>query len=85
MNILEGFTKNDDLVEFICTKCDYSLWVPRFIVQELGFLACSRLLSCYFRYIYNTYFLVTVIKLYFLSILQLALLSIRLTSYTKQR
>jgi len=35
MNILEGFTKNDDLVEFICTKCNYSLWVPRFIVEEL--------------------------------------------------
>lgn len=35
MNILEGFTKNDDLIEFICTKCGYSLWVPRFIVEEL--------------------------------------------------
>ena len=35
MNILDGFTKNDDLVEFICTKCNYSLWVPRFIVQQL--------------------------------------------------
>jgi len=35
MNILEGFSKNDDLVEFICTKCSYSLWVPRFIVKQL--------------------------------------------------
>jgi hypothetical protein len=35
MNILEGFSKNDDLIEFICTKCGYSLWVPRFIVEEL--------------------------------------------------
>lgn len=35
MNILDGFTKNDDLVQFICTKCNYSLWVPRFIVQQL--------------------------------------------------
>ncbi|CAK7011097.1 hypothetical protein [Tissierella sp.] len=35
MNILEGFSKNDDLVEFICTKCGYSLWVPRFIVRQL--------------------------------------------------
>ena len=35
MNILEGFSKNDDLVEFICTKCKYTLWVPRFIVEQL--------------------------------------------------
>lgn len=35
MNILEGFTKDDDLIEFVCTKCSYRLWVPRFIVQEL--------------------------------------------------
>ncbi len=35
MNILEGFTKDDDLIEFVCTKCSYTLWVPRFIVQEL--------------------------------------------------
>jgi len=35
MNILDGFSKNDDLVEFICTKCSYSLWVPRFIVEQL--------------------------------------------------
>lgn len=35
MNILEGFSKDDDLIEFICTKCGYSLWVPRFIVQQL--------------------------------------------------
>lgn len=35
MNILEGFTNDDDLIEFICTKCNYSLWVPRFIVEEL--------------------------------------------------
>lgn len=35
MNILDGFTKNDDLIEFICTKCGYSLWVPRFIVVQL--------------------------------------------------
>lgn len=35
MNILEGFSKQDDLVEFICTKCKYSLWVPKFIVQQL--------------------------------------------------
>lgn len=35
LNILEGFTKDDDLVEFICTKCSYHLWVPKFIVQEL--------------------------------------------------
>lgn len=35
MNILEGFSKDDDLIEFICTKCQYSLWVPRFIVQQL--------------------------------------------------
>lgn len=34
MNILEGFSKNDDLVELICTKCNYSIWVPRFILQE---------------------------------------------------
>ena len=32
MNILEGFSENG---EFIYTKCNYSLWVPRFIVQEL--------------------------------------------------
>lgn len=25
MNILDGFTKDDDLIEFICTKCNYSL------------------------------------------------------------
>ena len=25
----------DDLIEFICTKCKYTLWVPRFIVEEL--------------------------------------------------
>lgn len=35
MNILEGFSKDDDLIEFICTKCGYTLWVPRFIVEEL--------------------------------------------------
>lgn len=35
MNILEGFTKDDDLIEFICTKCGYNLWVPCFIVEEL--------------------------------------------------
>ena len=35
MNILEGFSKEDDLIEFICTKCNYTLWVPRFIVQQL--------------------------------------------------
>lgn len=35
MNILEGFSKEDDLVEFICTKCSHTLWVPRFIVEEL--------------------------------------------------
>ena len=35
MNILEGFTQDDDLVEFVCTKCGYRLWVPQFIVQEL--------------------------------------------------
>ena len=35
MNILEGFTKDDDLIEFICIKCGYILWVPRFIVEEL--------------------------------------------------
>lgn len=35
MNILEGFSKNDDLIEFVCTKCSYSLWVPRFIVEQL--------------------------------------------------
>ena len=35
MNILEGFNKDDDLIEFICTKCGYTLWVPRFIVEEL--------------------------------------------------
>lgn len=35
MNILEGFTEDDDLVEFACTKCGYHLWVPQFIVQEL--------------------------------------------------
>lgn len=35
MNILEGFSKNDDLVELICNKCNYSLWVPRFIIREL--------------------------------------------------
>lgn len=35
MNILEGFTKDDDLIEFICTKCAYTLWVPRFIAEEL--------------------------------------------------
>ena len=35
MNILEGFSKKDDLVEFICTKCKYILWVPRFIVVQL--------------------------------------------------
>lgn len=35
MNILEGFSKNDDLIEFICTKCSYCLWVPRFIVEQL--------------------------------------------------
>ncbi|MBU5427238.1 hypothetical protein KQI41_12510 [Tissierella pigra] len=35
MNILEVFTEKNDLVEFICTKYNYSLWVPRFIVQEL--------------------------------------------------
>ncbi|QNU66535.1 hypothetical protein EHE19_017035 [Ruminiclostridium herbifermentans] len=35
MNILEGFSKKDDLVEFICTKCKYTLWVPRFIVEQL--------------------------------------------------
>lgn len=35
MNILEGFTKSDDLIEFICTKCKYTLWVPRFIVEQL--------------------------------------------------
>ena len=35
MNILEGFSKNDDLIEFICTKCNYSLGVPRFIVHQL--------------------------------------------------
>lgn len=35
MNILDGFTKKDDLIEFICTKCGYSLWVPRFIIVEL--------------------------------------------------
>lgn len=34
MNILEGFSKNDDLVELICHKCNYTLWVPRFIVQQ---------------------------------------------------
>jgi len=35
MNILEGFSTKDDLVEFICTKCKYTLWVPRFIVEQL--------------------------------------------------
>ena len=35
MNILDGFTKDDDLIEFKCTKCDYTLWVPRFIVVQL--------------------------------------------------
>ena len=35
MNILGGFSKKDDLVEFICTKCNYSLWVPKFIVEQL--------------------------------------------------
>lgn len=35
MNILEGFSIADDLIEFICTKCGYSLWVPRFIVEQL--------------------------------------------------
>ena len=35
MNILEGFSKKDDLVEFICTKCKYIIWVPRFIAVEL--------------------------------------------------
>jgi len=35
MNILEGFTKKDDLVEFVCTKCKYNLWVPKFIVVQL--------------------------------------------------
>lgn len=35
MNILDGFTKDDDLIEFKCTKCDYILWVPRFIVVQL--------------------------------------------------
>jgi len=35
MNILEGFSKNEDLVEFICTKYGYSIWVSRFIVRQL--------------------------------------------------
>lgn len=35
MNILEGFTIDDDLIEFVCKKCNYSLWVPRFIVEQL--------------------------------------------------
>ncbi len=35
MNILEGFTEKDHLVEFVCKKCAYHLWVPQFIVQEL--------------------------------------------------
>ncbi|MDA3732446.1 hypothetical protein PBV87_13210 [Niameybacter massiliensis] len=35
MNILEVFSKEDDLVEFVCTKCGYNLWVIRFIVEEL--------------------------------------------------
>jgi len=35
MNILEGFSKKDNLVEFICTKCKYDLWVPKFIVEQL--------------------------------------------------
>lgn len=35
MNILEGFTTEDDLIEFVCTTCNYSLWVPRFIVEQL--------------------------------------------------
>lgn len=35
MNVLEGFSIADDLIEFICTKCAYSLWVPRFIVEQL--------------------------------------------------
>jgi len=35
MNILDGFSKQDNLVEFVCTKCGYTLWVPDFIVKEL--------------------------------------------------
>lgn len=35
MNILDGFTINDDLIGFKCTKCGYTLWVPRFIVVQL--------------------------------------------------
>jgi len=35
MNILEGFSKKDNLVEFICTKCKYILWVPKEIVNQL--------------------------------------------------
>lgn len=35
MNILDGFSKKDDLVEFICTKCKYNLWIPKFIVVQL--------------------------------------------------
>lgn len=35
MDILEGFTEHDDLVEFVCTKCGYHLLVPQFIIQEL--------------------------------------------------
>lgn len=35
MDILEGFTEDDDLIEFVCTKCGYHLLVPEFIVQEL--------------------------------------------------
>jgi len=36
MNILEGFSAKDNSVEFICTKCKYTLWIPRFIVIKLG-------------------------------------------------
>ena len=35
MNILEGFSIQDDLIGFVCTKCGYTLWVPRFIVIQL--------------------------------------------------
>ena len=47
MDILEGFTEHDDLIEFVCTKCGYHLLVPEFIVRELeedNILAQSQIL-----------------------------------------
>jgi hypothetical protein len=34
LQIVEGFTIDDDLIEFVCPQCGFRLGIPRFMVAQ---------------------------------------------------